>query len=176
MDMKSNIEFNIVLMSLLGFLIMCQTPQKCDCENQIPDQKWTWSTERFEETVNKVRAGRDLTPANWPNGSKVAVLLSFDVDNETIAWWDGEPSVTDLSRGEYGSRVALKRIINILIEEQVAASFFIPALSLHLASAASGESSEKRQDCVPYPSADSDTIGNRGGGGSALPRRSYALP
>lgn len=103
------------------------------------DQKWTWSIERLETAVNQVRAGRDLTPKAWPNGAKVAVLLSFDVDNETVAWWEGEPSISDLSRGEYGSRVALKRVVNLLLAEEVPASFFIPALSLHLAPQMAGE-------------------------------------
>jgi peptidoglycan/xylan/chitin deacetylase (PgdA/CDA1 family) len=80
-----------------------------------------------------VRAGKDLNPKTWPNGAKVAVLLSFDVDNETVAWWDGEPTISDLSRGEYGSRVALRRVVNLLEKYDVPASFFIPALSLHLA-------------------------------------------
>lgn len=104
-----------------------------------PDQKWTWSVERLEKAVGQVRAGRDLTPKTWPNGAKVAVLLSFDVDNETVAWWEGEPSISDLSRGEYGSRVALKRVVDLLLEKNVPASFFIPALSLHLAPQMAGE-------------------------------------
>lgn len=98
-----------------------------------PNEKWTWSVERLEKAVNQVRAGKDLTPMVWPEGGKVAVLLSFDVDNETVAWWEGEPAVSDLSRGEYGSRVALKRVVNMLEKYKVPASFFIPALSLHLA-------------------------------------------
>jgi peptidoglycan-N-acetylglucosamine deacetylase len=105
----------------------------CNPKPSLPDQKWTWSTERLEKAVNQVRAGRDLTPGTWPDSNKVAVLLSFDVDNETIAWWEGEPSISDLSRGEYGSRVALHRIVNLLEKYDVPATFFIPALSLHLA-------------------------------------------
>jgi len=107
----------------------------CEVRNNPPpqEQKWTWTIERLEKAVGQVRAGRDLTPKSWPNGGKVAVLLSFDVDNETIAWWEGEPTISDLSRGEYGSRVALKRIIDLLLSKDVPASFFIPALSLHLA-------------------------------------------
>jgi hypothetical protein len=31
-----------------------------------------------------VRAGRDLNPESWPGGARVAVLFSFDVDNETV--------------------------------------------------------------------------------------------
>ncbi len=125
-------QFFFALIILL-ILNSCKEKSERANEGDLPDQKWTWTVERFEEAVNKVRAGKDLTPQSWPNDSRVAVLLSFDVDNETIAWWDGEPSATDLSRGEYGSRVALKRVVDLLVEENVAASFFIPALSLKLA-------------------------------------------
>ncbi len=116
--------------ALLLILFGCSTSNE---SNRQEDQKWTWTTERFEKAVNQVRAGRDLTPDTWPNGAKVAVLLSFDVDNETIAWWDGEPTISDLSRGEYGSRVALQRVVDLLEKHNLPASFFIPALSLHVA-------------------------------------------
>ncbi|MEP2667623.1 MAG: polysaccharide deacetylase [Cyclobacteriaceae bacterium] len=122
---------NCVLLFLSLIALSCNNPQP-QTEKQ-EDQKWTWETERFEKAVNQVRAGKDLTPKSWPNGAKVAVLLSFDVDNETVAWWDGEPTISDLSRGEYGSRVALRRVVDLLEKHEVPASFFIPALSLHLA-------------------------------------------
>lgn len=117
----------------LGILLVnCNPPPAEPAREAEPEQKWTWETERFEKAVAQVRAGKDLTPKTWPNGAKVAVLLSFDVDNETVAWWDGEPTISELSRGEYGSRVALPRVINLLEKYEVPASFFIPALSLHL--------------------------------------------
>lgn len=81
-------------------------------------------------TVNHVRAGRDLNPEAWPGGARVAVLLSFDVDNETIPLRYGQPTIGDLSRGEYGARVALPRILALLDEHDIPASFFIPAVSL----------------------------------------------
>jgi peptidoglycan/xylan/chitin deacetylase (PgdA/CDA1 family) len=118
--------------TLLFLLVGCTTTPTKDVTPPL-EEKWTWSTERVEKAVNQVRAGRDLTPKEWPNGGKVAVLLSFDVDNETVAWWEGEPPISELSRGEYGSRVALKRVVNLLEKQKVPASFFIPALSLHLA-------------------------------------------
>ena len=121
---------------MIGYLVCsagCEAPNSQDAETDLSTQKWTWSTERFEEAVNQVRAGRDLTPSSWPEDAQVAVMLSFDVDNETVAWWDGEPTIMDLSRGEYGSRVALKRVVELMLKHNVAASFFIPALSLHLA-------------------------------------------
>lgn len=128
---------NILLLTLVLIAISCNNPQQQTEKEE--DQKWTWETERFEKAVNQVRAGKDLTPKTWPNGAKVAVLLSFDVDNETVAWWDGEPTISDLSRGEYGSRVALRRVVDLLEKHEVPASFFIPALSLHLAPQMSDE-------------------------------------
>lgn len=130
---KKNQYFLILLFFLPLFFTACDDQddhEENDDQEEVIEQKWTWTEERFNEAVQQVRAGRDLTPESWPNNSRVAVLLSFDVDNETVAWWDGEPSITDLSRGEYGSRVALKRVVDLLEEYSVPASFFIPALSL----------------------------------------------
>jgi peptidoglycan/xylan/chitin deacetylase (PgdA/CDA1 family) len=64
----------------------------------------------------------------------VAVLLSFDVDNETVQGLrDGTVSVGPLSQGEYGHRVALPRVLDLLEREGVPASFFFPAWSLKIA-------------------------------------------
>lgn len=100
---------------------------------QNEDPPWTWSEDRIETAVNKVRAGRDLNPDNWPGGSRVAVLLSFDVDNETIWLRNGDTNVGGLSQGEYGARVGLGRILDLLDEHEIAASFFGPAVSFSLA-------------------------------------------
>jgi hypothetical protein len=40
--------------------------------------------DEIRRVVGAVRAGRRLTPA-WPNGARVAVALSFDVDNELLS-------------------------------------------------------------------------------------------
>ncbi len=100
---------------------------------QEDDPPWRWSEERVFEAVERVRAGRSLNPDEWPDGSRVAVLLSFDVDNETIWLRNGDTNVGGLSQGEYGSRVALGRVLDLLDEHDVAASFFGPALSFSLA-------------------------------------------
>src|SRR6266851_4610792 len=60
-----------------------------------------------------VSAGRRLKPASWPNGARVAVGLSFDVDNATADLATGNLISESISRGEY----------------QLPASFFIPAVS-----------------------------------------------
>ena len=94
---------------------------------------WQWSIDSVMTVVNKVRAGRSLQPASWPNGARVAVLLSFDVDNETIALRFGEPNAGTLSQGQYGSRQGLRRVVELLDRNRIPASFFIPSVSLQIA-------------------------------------------
>jgi peptidoglycan/xylan/chitin deacetylase (PgdA/CDA1 family) len=93
---------------------------------------WEWTNDTVQRVVNAVRAGRSLQPKQWPDGARVAVLLSFDVDNETLSLRTGEPSIGPLSQGEYGARVALKRVLDLLDRHRIPASFFIPAVSLML--------------------------------------------
>ena len=89
---------------------------------------WQWSWEKVQSVVGKVRAGKDLTPKTWPGNSRVAVALSFDLDNETPSLRDNAQSPSELSQGEYGSRVALGRILTLLDKYQIKASFFVPAI------------------------------------------------
>lgn len=93
---------------------------------------WQWSEEEIAQAVTKVRAGRDLNPPSWPGGARVAVLLSFDVDNETIWLRINDTNAGGLSQGEYGSRVALGRILELLDKHEIPASFFGPAVSFSL--------------------------------------------
>ena len=93
---------------------------------------WEWSNDTVQRVVNAVRAGRSLQPKQWPGGARVAVLLSFDVDNETVSLRTGDPTVGALSQGEYGARVALGRVVDLLDRHSIPASFFIPAVSLML--------------------------------------------
>ena len=128
-----------LLPTLLGgltalFFAGCQgsTQVGADTTDQTPP--WDWTESEVRDAVNQVRAGRDLNPDGWPGGARVAVLLSFDVDNETVLGLrDGEVSVGPLSQGQYGSRVALPRVVDLLDREQVPATFFFPAWSLKLA-------------------------------------------
>jgi len=97
-------------------------------------EPWNWSEEEVRTAVNQVRAGRDLNPESWPGGARVAVLLSFDVDNETVQGLrTGTVSIGPLSQGEYGARVALPRVVRLLDRENIPATFFFPAWSLKLA-------------------------------------------
>jgi peptidoglycan-N-acetylglucosamine deacetylase len=93
---------------------------------QQPGRKW--SEAQIREAVAPVRAGRKLTPRTWPNGAKVAVCLSFDVDNEQMA--RGETLPVPMSSGQYGATTGLPRVLRLLDRHRVPASFYIPAASL----------------------------------------------
>jgi len=87
--------------------------------------------EEIRTIANRVRAGRSLQPTTWPNGARVAVSISFDVDNDTIAIARSEtPSIGAMSQGEYGARVGLRRVVELMDRHEIPASFFIPAVSL----------------------------------------------
>jgi peptidoglycan/xylan/chitin deacetylase (PgdA/CDA1 family) len=86
------------------------------------------SVDQLKAQMFHVSAGKRLKGA-WPNGAKVAVGLSFDVDNATATLSTGNLDYEILSRGEYGAVDGLPRLLRILDRQQVPASFFIPAAS-----------------------------------------------
>jgi peptidoglycan-N-acetylglucosamine deacetylase len=90
---------------------------------------WKWDFPEIEKTVKKIRAGRDLTPKAWPGGARVAVALSFDMDAETGFLRSGLTSPQPLSRGEYGPRVGVPRILQLMEKHSIPVTFFIPAVS-----------------------------------------------
>lgn len=90
------------------------------------------SVEELRKQMFHVSAGKRLKPAAWPNGARVAVGLSFDVDNATATLSQGVLDYEVLSRGEYGAVDGLPRILRLLDRHQLPASFFIPAVSAAL--------------------------------------------
>ena len=120
---------------LFALVVVCSwLPGALAQVNPDPAQPWNWSDEFVRSQVNQVRAGRNLNPDSWPGGARVAVLLSFDVDNETVMGLrTGEISIGPLSQGQYGARVALPRIVKLMDAENIPATFFFPAWSLKLA-------------------------------------------
>ena len=115
----------------IATLALVAVPTALMAQEEQPS--WEWTDEEIEVAVNKVRAGRSLSPDSWPDSARVAVLFSFDVDNETIWLRNNDTSIGGLSEGEYGSRVALGRILKLLDQHDIPASFFGPAVSFSLA-------------------------------------------
>src|SRR5438874_13332200 len=92
------------------------------------DPAWSWPESRWRGAVQKVRAGRSLKPARWKDGARVCVALSFDSDHETSTLREGSISPGRLAQGEYGSRVAVPRILEVLSRCGSRASFFVPVV------------------------------------------------
>jgi len=92
-------------------------------------EPWTWEEAEWRRRVNQVRAGRSLRPDSWPGGAHCAVALSFDSDHETNELRDGGKSIGRMSWGQYGSRVGVPRILELLKKTGVPATFFVPAVA-----------------------------------------------
>lgn len=97
--------------------------------NENSQNPWEWDEDTFRKIVNKTRAGQPLKPKKWKDDAQCVVALSFDSDHETNELRDGGQSIARLSWGQYGSRVGVPRILEILRRYQVQASFYVPAVS-----------------------------------------------
>jgi peptidoglycan/xylan/chitin deacetylase (PgdA/CDA1 family) len=92
-----------------------------------PGTKLTF--DQLKAQMFHVSAGKRLKPKSWPSGARVAVGLSFDVDNASAELATGNLISEVISRGEYGAVDGLPRILRLLDKHQIPASFFIPAVS-----------------------------------------------
>ena len=92
-------------------------------------EPWQWDEPHWRGLVNQVRAGRRLAPARWKDGARCAVALSFDSDHDTNELRDGGKSIGRMSWGQYGNRVGVPRIIELLDRYGIKASFYVPAVA-----------------------------------------------
>src|SRR5262245_32721647 len=127
----------IVAPVLLGLLTGCSSPSAQPAQAPRPQAAGTANPitvdsteEQIRQAVGTARMGRKLTPRTWPNGARVAVCLSFDVDNELLQ--RANPLPVPLSVGEYGATTSLPRILDLLDRHQVPATFFMPAMGIML--------------------------------------------
>ncbi|WP_262030725.1 polysaccharide deacetylase family protein [Microvirga sp. Mcv34] len=97
--------------------------------NNQAQETWQWEEKHWRGLVNQVRAGRRLAPTKWKNGAKWAVALSFDSDHETNELREGGKSIGRMSWGQYGARVGMPRILDILRRHDIKASFYVPAVA-----------------------------------------------
>ena len=112
-------RFCLLLLALIG-LAFGQQPQ--------PQPGTKLSADQLKAQIH-VTAGRRLRPKSWPGGARVAVALSFDVDNMSTSLARGELAPVPITRGEYGAVDGLPRVLRLLDKHQIPASFFIPAVS-----------------------------------------------
>jgi len=97
-----------------------------------PQEPWQWDEAHWRKLVGQVRAGKRLAPPSWPGGARCAVALSFDSDHETNELRDGGKSIGRMAWGQYGNRVGVPRILQVLDRYGVKASFYVPAVAAKL--------------------------------------------
>ncbi len=121
--MRKHLCIGFTFFILLIFSLCCaKTPPQ-------EEKPWEWNLEKIRSAVDKVRAGRNLTPKGWPEEAKAAAALSFDFDAETNDLRDMNLSPGLFSQGEYSARVSIPRILALLDKYDISASFFVPAIS-----------------------------------------------
>jgi peptidoglycan/xylan/chitin deacetylase (PgdA/CDA1 family) len=94
-----------------------------------PGTKFT--EDQIKQKVAGARAGKKLVP-KWPNGAKVAVVLSYDIDNESPLLDRDNLAPTALSETEYGATSGIPRILALLDRLNLPATFYVPAVSAML--------------------------------------------
>jgi peptidoglycan-N-acetylglucosamine deacetylase len=116
-----------VVMAMVLFEPRVEGQQPAAAADPLPGTKL--SIEQLKAQFQHVHAGRRLRPKSWPNGAKVAVALSFDLDNASPALARGNLTLWTLSAGEYGGIDGLPRVLDLMDKHNLKATFFVPAVS-----------------------------------------------
>lgn len=64
------------------------------------------------------------------SSKRCIVLLTFDFDAESSKEARGKTSPTPISQGQYGARVGLPRILALLAQYEIHATFFVPGVTV----------------------------------------------
>jgi peptidoglycan/xylan/chitin deacetylase (PgdA/CDA1 family) len=68
-------------------------------------------------------------PIAWKNGARCAIMLSFDLDGETL-WMARDPALAErlihMSMGAYGPKTAMPRILRLLDRYGLKVAFYVP--------------------------------------------------
>ena len=109
--------------------LIAAAPPIAHVQQRRPQPGTKLSDDEIKAAVAPMRAGRKLTPKAWPNGAKVAVCLSWDMDNESFNIAAGNTAPVVLSQGEYGAAAGVQRILALYDKHDIPGSFYIPAVS-----------------------------------------------
>ncbi len=122
-------------LSLVLVLGACTAPdtRKETGESSLADPRASLAPEAARSLTERIAPGEDRTPGSWPGDRQVAVALTFDLDAELV--WLSQPDAAtpaELSRGRFGVRAGLPRVLDLLDRHEVPATFFMAALILEL--------------------------------------------
>ena len=78
--------------------------------------------------INGIKNGERII---WPNGSKIAVMLTFEFEAETLrmsqlARQGRKPGAGELEQGRYGANEGIWRCLRMLDTNNIKSTFFIP--------------------------------------------------
>jgi peptidoglycan/xylan/chitin deacetylase (PgdA/CDA1 family) len=83
----------------------------------------------YDLTPRPLNSAGPAPSFDWPNNTKSALFLGIDVDAET-AWLAKDPSnvnrLVTVSHGGYGPRVGVPKILELLCDLEIKATFFCP--------------------------------------------------
>ena len=88
-----------------------------------------WGEDQLRRESSHVRAGRSLNPKAWPNGARVAVALTFNVNNSANQLARGDTAVVAMTGGEFGAAQGLARVLEVLDRHEVPATFFVSGVA-----------------------------------------------
>jgi peptidoglycan-N-acetylglucosamine deacetylase len=116
---------SVIVAAIVGVpvLLAAQQPRP---DNQ-PGRKWT--EQQLREASSHVRAGRSLNPKGWPNGARVAVALTFNINNSANQIARGDTAVVAMTGGEFGAAQGLARVHDLLDANDVPATFFVSGVA-----------------------------------------------
>src|SRR5207237_6903115 len=111
--MRTMMGYRVSIASMLVATLMAiaaaqQPPQLATQGNTQPGR--LWSEDQLQRFARVVRAGRKLTPNRWPNGARIAVALTFTLNNSASNFARGDATVDVLTGGEFGARRGLPRV------------------------------------------------------------------
>ena len=66
----------------------------------------------------------------WPDGYRCAVFLSFDYDASSAEMWRTPLDLVAQSKGRFGPKVAIPRILEMLDREDIKTTFFTPGWTI----------------------------------------------
>jgi peptidoglycan/xylan/chitin deacetylase (PgdA/CDA1 family) len=110
-------------------LLWCALAVEAQQPPAAPQPGLKWSDDQLLKAAKHVRAGRTLTPKSWPNGARVAVCLSFDPDNFSIALNRGNTAPVTISEGEFGAMSGMPRILSLLDRYNLPSTIYVPAVA-----------------------------------------------
>lgn len=115
----------LVALVAISSIAAAQTPPP----EPRPQPGLKWTDDEIRQIVAPMRAGRTLSTGRWPNGARVAVCLSWDMDMESFLLLRGVTAPVSLSQGEFGAHDGLRRIMALYDRHKIPGSFYIPAVS-----------------------------------------------